>query len=160
MDLLHLDINQCPDEFYEPNAFKNTNKCDEQSSYVSCRRINLIILKLNNFIFLSSVRSHPRPRLRKRRLQMRVQAGLRVSVRGSNHVLRRPVGGGRIPEHCDGQGISLRSVPVPIGGGRCNQSNRRPYFHRLVRSLSRAQGESLIIDIVECNMPSPCNCLV
>lgn len=35
MDLLQLDINQCPDEFYEPNAFKNTHKCDEKSSYVS-----------------------------------------------------------------------------------------------------------------------------
>lgn len=35
MDLLQLDINQCPDEFYEPNAFKSTNKCDEKTSYVS-----------------------------------------------------------------------------------------------------------------------------
>lgn len=35
MDLLQLDINQCPAEFYEPNAFKSTNKCDERTSYVS-----------------------------------------------------------------------------------------------------------------------------
>lgn len=35
MDMLQLDINQCPDWYYEPNAFKNTHKCDEQSSYVS-----------------------------------------------------------------------------------------------------------------------------
>lgn len=33
MDMLQLDINQCPDNFYEPNAFKNTHKCDEQTSY-------------------------------------------------------------------------------------------------------------------------------
>lgn len=35
MDMMQLDINQCPDWYYEPNAFKNTHKCDEQSSYVS-----------------------------------------------------------------------------------------------------------------------------
>lgn len=46
---------------------------------------------------------------------MRVQAGLRISVRGSDHVLRRPVSGGRVPEHCQRQGVALRSVPVPIG---------------------------------------------
>lgn len=33
MDMLQLDINQCPDWYYEPNAFKNTDKCDRQSSY-------------------------------------------------------------------------------------------------------------------------------
>ena len=30
-----LDINQCPADFYIPNAFKNTAKCDFQSQYVS-----------------------------------------------------------------------------------------------------------------------------
>ncbi|KAK4883692.1 hypothetical protein RN001_007011 [Aquatica leii] len=33
MDLLKLDINQCPDKPYVPNAFKGTNKCDKKSSY-------------------------------------------------------------------------------------------------------------------------------
>lgn len=34
MDLLQLDINQCDDVFYAPNAFKNTHKCDRKTSYV------------------------------------------------------------------------------------------------------------------------------
>ncbi|XP_017776061.1 PREDICTED: uncharacterized protein LOC108562276 [Nicrophorus vespilloides] len=33
VDLLKLDINQCPDQYYVPNAFKGTHKCDEKSSY-------------------------------------------------------------------------------------------------------------------------------
>ncbi|XP_053605432.1 uncharacterized protein LOC128672355 [Plodia interpunctella] len=33
MALMSLDINQCPDKFYVPNAFKGTDKCDRQSSY-------------------------------------------------------------------------------------------------------------------------------
>lgn len=35
MDMLQLDVNQCPDHYYTPNAFKNTHKCDEKTSYVS-----------------------------------------------------------------------------------------------------------------------------
>lgn len=35
MDLLKLDINQCPDDYYVANAFKDTNKCDKKTSYVS-----------------------------------------------------------------------------------------------------------------------------
>jgi len=35
MRLLELDINQCPDKFYVPNAFKDTHKCDRKTSYVS-----------------------------------------------------------------------------------------------------------------------------
>lgn len=35
MDMLQLDINQCEDDFYVPNAFKGTHKCDEKTSYVS-----------------------------------------------------------------------------------------------------------------------------
>ena len=30
-----LDIDQCPDKYYVPNAFKDTHKCDDRSSYVS-----------------------------------------------------------------------------------------------------------------------------
>jgi hypothetical protein len=37
MKLLQLDINQCPDKFYVPNAFKDTHKCDKRTSYVSVR---------------------------------------------------------------------------------------------------------------------------
>lgn len=35
MDLLQLDVNQCSDQYYVPNAFKDTHKCDKKSSYVS-----------------------------------------------------------------------------------------------------------------------------
>lgn len=35
MDMLQLDINQCEDDFFVPNAFKGTHKCDEKTSYVS-----------------------------------------------------------------------------------------------------------------------------
>lgn len=35
MDLLKVDVNQCEDEYNIPNRFKETNKCDEKSSYVS-----------------------------------------------------------------------------------------------------------------------------
>ncbi|KAL1123171.1 hypothetical protein AAG570_002258 [Ranatra chinensis] len=33
MDLLQLDINQCPDKYYVPNTFKDTHKCDKKTSY-------------------------------------------------------------------------------------------------------------------------------
>ncbi|XP_015589377.1 uncharacterized protein LOC107265002 [Cephus cinctus] len=33
MDLLQLDINQCDDAYYVPNAFKGTHKCDKKTSY-------------------------------------------------------------------------------------------------------------------------------
>lgn len=33
MDMLQLDINQCPSNYYTPNAFKNTHKCDAKTSY-------------------------------------------------------------------------------------------------------------------------------
>ncbi|XP_076259463.1 uncharacterized protein LOC143195864 [Rhynchophorus ferrugineus] len=33
MDMLKLDINQCPDKYYVPNAFKDTHKCDQRTSY-------------------------------------------------------------------------------------------------------------------------------
>lgn len=33
MDIRMLDINQCPNHYHVPNAFKRTNKCDERSSY-------------------------------------------------------------------------------------------------------------------------------
>ncbi|EFN88130.1 Probable G-protein coupled receptor 158 [Harpegnathos saltator] len=33
MNLLQVDINQCDDKFYRPNAFKGTHKCDKKTSY-------------------------------------------------------------------------------------------------------------------------------
>uniref|UniRef100_A0A0A9W679 Putative G-protein coupled receptor 158 n=1 Tax=Lygus hesperus TaxID=30085 RepID=A0A0A9W679_LYGHE len=33
MDLMQLDINQCPDKYYVPNVFKGTHKCDKSTSY-------------------------------------------------------------------------------------------------------------------------------
>lgn len=41
MDILQLDINQCDDSYYVPNAFKGTHKCDAKTSYVS--RISLFL---------------------------------------------------------------------------------------------------------------------
>ena len=35
MDIRMLDIDQCPDKYHVPNAFKDTHKCDDKSSYVS-----------------------------------------------------------------------------------------------------------------------------
>lgn len=35
MDVLKLDINQCGDDYWVTNAFKDTNKCDRKTSYVS-----------------------------------------------------------------------------------------------------------------------------
>ena len=35
MDLLKLDITQCPNEYYVQNAFKDTHRCDRKTSYVS-----------------------------------------------------------------------------------------------------------------------------
>lgn len=33
MNMLQLDINQCPDKFYVPNAYQDTHKCDRKTSY-------------------------------------------------------------------------------------------------------------------------------
>jgi len=33
MDIKMLDIDQCPDRYHVPNAFKETHKCDDKSSY-------------------------------------------------------------------------------------------------------------------------------
>lgn len=33
MDMMKLDINQCTDKYWVPNVFKDTNKCDQKSSY-------------------------------------------------------------------------------------------------------------------------------
>ena len=35
MDLLKLDVTQCPNEYYVQNAFKDTHRCDRKTSYVS-----------------------------------------------------------------------------------------------------------------------------
>lgn len=35
MDLLKLDIVQCPNEYYVQNPFKDTHRCDRKTSYVS-----------------------------------------------------------------------------------------------------------------------------
>lgn len=69
------------------------------------------------FQFLS-VRSDPGPRVRARGLQVRVSAGLRVPVRGSDHVLWRSARGGRIPEHCQRRPQPVRYVQVSAGWGR------------------------------------------
>lgn len=40
MDMLKLDINQCPDKYYVPNMFKDTNKCDAKTSYVRFKNLH------------------------------------------------------------------------------------------------------------------------
>lgn len=42
MSLMSLDINQCNQEYHVPNAFKNTDKCDKQTTYVSINNIKTI----------------------------------------------------------------------------------------------------------------------
>jgi hypothetical protein len=113
-----LDINQCPDDYHTPNAFKNSHKCDRKTSYVS----HPLIWKqnsANNLLF--SVCSNPRPRLRERWLQVRVPARIRVSIRRSDNILRRPAGRVRIPEHHERQGDEIRLIQVPISRCRWNQ---------------------------------------
>ena len=40
MDIMMLDIDQCPEKYYVPNAFKDTHKCDDKSSYVSVTHLS------------------------------------------------------------------------------------------------------------------------
>ena len=40
MDIMMLDIDQCPEKYYVPNAFKDTHKCDDKSSYVSLTHLS------------------------------------------------------------------------------------------------------------------------
>lgn len=47
MDMLQLDINQCDDSYYVPNAFKSSHKCDETSSYVSVFNIFSVFIFKN-----------------------------------------------------------------------------------------------------------------
>ena len=35
MEIKKLDISQCPGDYFTPNAFKRTHKCDDKTSYVS-----------------------------------------------------------------------------------------------------------------------------
>ena len=51
MDMLQMDINQCPDDYYAPNAFKNTHKCDQKTSYVNTELFYQIYQKFSLFCF-------------------------------------------------------------------------------------------------------------
>lgn len=44
VDMLQMDINQCDDDYYVPNAFKGTHKCDRKTSYVSATKYYFHIL--------------------------------------------------------------------------------------------------------------------
>ena len=44
MDIMMLDIDQCPEKYYVPNAFKDTHKCDDKSSYVSSKYLYILSL--------------------------------------------------------------------------------------------------------------------
>jgi len=107
MDLLQVDINQCDDKFYQPNAFKDTHKCDRKTSYVSRLIIllNMIIsdifinvkyykhIDICNFISINRnviseeailnvfvVCTYSWKRIRNRWIQMRMQTGFRVPI--------------------------------------------------------------------------------
>lgn len=67
MDMLQLDINQCPDNYYTPNAFKNTHKCDDKSSYV---RLTQTLTKFQTNRSLISVCANSRTWFRNWWLQM------------------------------------------------------------------------------------------
>ena len=56
MDIRMLDIDQCPGKYHVPNAFKDTHKCDDKSSYVSIKEYRWIfhVRIMQNFI-LSSI---------------------------------------------------------------------------------------------------------
>jgi hypothetical protein len=60
MDMKQLDINQCPDDYHTPNAFKNTHKCDAKTSYVSFSHFHPNKSNFDRF----PVCSHSRSRLR------------------------------------------------------------------------------------------------
>lgn len=144
MDMRQLDINQCPDDYHTPNAFKNTHKCDRRTSYVSLHLTHPPIIPL--MIRFVSVCADSGSRLRERRLQMRMSARLRVSFRGFNHVLRRTACGVRVPEHHEQQGDSLRSVQVPISW--CCWHQRAAHAHRWLHHF---------LDFLHAS-PSPINC--
>ena len=45
MDIRMLDIDQCPGKYHMPNAFKDTHKCDDKSSYVSIPQLSSVFHK-------------------------------------------------------------------------------------------------------------------
>ena len=56
MDIRMLDIDQCPDKYHVPNAYKDTHKCDDKSSYVRKASYNLLAPYVDqSLIFLYSV---------------------------------------------------------------------------------------------------------
>lgn len=59
---------------------------------------------------------------------MRMPSRLRISIRRSDHVLRRTAGGIRVPEHHERQGNALRSVQVSFSWRCWNQRTTRSYL--------------------------------
>jgi hypothetical protein len=58
MDLQTLDVNQCPGKYHTPNAFKETNKCDLKTSYVSIFILDFlafVIIEIHLDLFLKCV---------------------------------------------------------------------------------------------------------
>lgn len=49
MDLLKLDVVQCPNEYYVQNPFKDTHRCDRKTSYVSSSLLMIDIITLRCF---------------------------------------------------------------------------------------------------------------
>ena len=66
MDIRMLDIDQCPDKYHVPNAYKDTHKCDDKSSYVRIDFLNDFLtaeLMPNSFYLLLVVCANFGPRL-------------------------------------------------------------------------------------------------
>ena len=55
MDIKKLDINQCPGDYFTPNAFKRTHKCDDKTSYVSIYKYSKNWTSFISKYFFSSV---------------------------------------------------------------------------------------------------------
>ena len=152
MDMLKLDINQCDEKFYVPNAFKGTHKCHRKSSYVSfsSRRTPSTILSLDLAYFFqltialcSAVRADTRQRLRDRGIQVRMQAGLRVSLRRCHNVLRWTTRRGRIHEYRSRHRHPLRHVQVPISRCRIHTIQLDSYTFRSRLFLPILRGASM-----------------
>lgn len=140
VDMLQMDINQCDNDYYVPNAFKGTHKCDRKTSYVSASSLfwysksGVFVassnnkLKINNKIIQNSfvsltVCADFGTFIHHRRVQVRMSTGIRISIWRFNHILRWPIGRGRIRKYREWWQNSLRSIQVPIGRRCCITSH-------------------------------------
>lgn len=110
MDIKKLDINQCPGDYFTPNAFKRTHKCDDKTSYVSIYKYSKNWISFINISF--PVCANSRQRFQDWRLQMHVQTRIWISFWGSYWLLWRTEVGCRVPEPGGGQTQLVRHVQM------------------------------------------------